>query len=59
MAIALGSNVPGNVVFPITIGGGILVVVVAGRLFFGERMNRMSAAGVTMGFAAVILLSMS
>ena len=59
MAIALHSNVPGNIVFPITIGGSVLVVVVAGRLFFGERMNRMSAAGVTLGFGAVILLSMS
>lgn len=59
MAKALNSNVPGNIVFPVTIGGCILVVVLAGRFFFGERMNRMSAAGVTLGFGAVIILSVS
>ncbi|MGD0224922.1 MAG: hypothetical protein ABSF71_21545 [Terriglobia bacterium] len=59
MADALSLNVPGNVVFPITIGGSILVVVVAGRLFFGEQMNRMTSLGVILGFLAVILLSIS
>jgi len=57
MAIALGSNVPGNVVFPVTIGGAILVVVVAGRLFFGERTNRLTSFGIALGLLAVILLS--
>ena len=59
MAMALDLHVPGNIVFPVTIGGSVLVVVVAGRLFFGERLNRMSTAGVTLGFGAVILLSLS
>ena len=59
MAIALGSNVPGNVVFPVTIGGAILVVVVAGRLFFGERTNRLTSLGIALGLLAVILLSVS
>jgi len=59
MAMALNLNVPGNIVFPVTIGGCVLVVVVAGRLIFGERMNRMSTAGVTLGFTAIILISVS
>jgi multidrug transporter EmrE-like cation transporter len=59
MATALSSNVPGNVVFPVTIGGAILVVVVAGRLFFGERTNRVTSLGIALGFLTVILLSVS
>lgn len=59
MAYALGLNVPGNIVFPVTIGGSILVVVLAGRLLFGEQMNRMTTMGVVLGFLAVILLSIS
>lgn len=59
MALALDSKVPGNVVFTVTVGGAILVVVVAGRLFFGERMNRISTVGIALGFLAVILLSIS
>ena len=59
MAVALARNVPGHVVFPIAVGGSILLVAVAGRLFFGERLNLMSACGVATGFAAIILLSIS
>jgi len=59
MANALDLKVPGNIVFPVTIGGSILVVVVSGRLFFGEQTNRITATGVILGFLAVILLSIS
>ena len=57
MAMALDRNVPGHIVFPVAVGGSVLVVALAGRLFFGERMNRVSAAGVALGFLAVVLLS--
>ena len=59
MAVALDSKVPGNIVFPIAIGGSILIVAVAGALLFGERMNRFNVIGVSVGFLAVILLSIS
>ena len=59
MAIALDSGVPGHVVFPVAIGGSVFVVALAGRLIFGERINRISALGVTLGFLAVILLGLS
>ena len=59
MAVALGAGVPGHVVFPIAIGGSIFVVALAGRIFFHERMNRLTALGVGLGFMAVILLGMS
>ena len=58
MAMALDSNVPGHVVFPVAIGGSILVVTMVGRFFFGERMNRFNTAGVALGFLSVLLLSM-
>lgn len=59
MAVALDSKVPGNIVFPVAIGGSIFVVAVAGALFFGERMNRFNVIGVSLGFLAVILLGIS
>jgi multidrug transporter EmrE-like cation transporter len=59
MAIALNSKVPGNIVFPVTTGGAILFVGVAGWLFFGERMNRLTTVGIVLGFSAVTLLSIS
>jgi len=57
MGMALDRQVPGHIVFPIAVGGSILIVALAGRIFFKERMNRWSAAGVAVGFVAVILLS--
>jgi multidrug transporter EmrE-like cation transporter len=59
MAVALDSNVPGHIVFPVAIGGSIFVVVLAGRIFFHERMSRLNIIGIIMGFIAVILLGMS
>ena len=59
MASALDAGVPGHVVFPIAIGGSIFVVALGGRLIFGERINRISALGVALGFLAVILLGLS
>jgi multidrug transporter EmrE-like cation transporter len=58
-AVALDRGMPGNVVFPVTMGGAILIVGMAGRLFFGERMNRMTKVGIVLGFFAVMLLSIS
>jgi len=59
MAIALDSNVPGHIVFPIAIGGSIFIVALAGRIFFRERMDRLNVIGVSLGFLAVILLGLS
>jgi multidrug transporter EmrE-like cation transporter len=59
MAVALKRNVPGHVVFPIAIGGSVFIVVLGGRLLFGERLNSSTAGGVFVGLAAVVLLSLS
>ncbi len=33
MALALDSNVAGNIVFPVAVGGSIFIVILAGKLF--------------------------
>ena len=59
MATALGMGVPGSIVYPVTNGGSLFLVIVGGRLFFGERMNVVSTVGVALGLLAVILFSVS
>jgi drug/metabolite transporter (DMT)-like permease len=59
MGMALDSGVPGNIVFPVTMGGSLLVVVLAGRWIFGERMSSLSTSGVLLGSLAVVILSLS
>jgi multidrug transporter EmrE-like cation transporter len=56
MSYALDRGVPGSVVYPVAVGGSILVVAVAGRLLFGERLHPLSWAGVAIGVLAVTLL---
>jgi small multidrug resistance pump len=59
MAVALDSSVPGNIVYPIAMGGSVFIVALASRFFFGERINRFSVIGVSLGLLAVILISIS
>ena len=59
MSYALDYGVPGSVVYPVAVGGSILVVAVAGRLLFGGRMHPLSWTGIAIGIVAVILLSVS
>ncbi len=59
MAAALAAGVPGHVVFPVAIGGSVLLVALVGAFCFGERLNRVTTLGVISGFLAVVLLSVS
>ena len=59
LAGALKFGAPGHVVFPVTLGGSVFVVILGGRLLFGEHMNTITASGVFSGLAAVILLGAS
>lgn len=56
MALALARGTPGHLVFSIAIGGSVVIVALAGRFVFDERMSRISVWGVLIGLAAVILL---
>lgn len=59
MAVALKHNVPGHIVFPISMGGSVLIVTLAGRFLFKERLGGMTSSGVAVGLAAIVLLSLS
>jgi len=59
MAVALKHNVPGHIVFPISMGGSVLIVIQAGRFLFKERLGGTTTGGVALGLAAVVLLSLS
>jgi multidrug transporter EmrE-like cation transporter len=59
MSYALDYGVPGSVVYPVAVGGSILVVALAGTLLFGEKMHPLSWTGVAIGIVAVILLGVS
>jgi drug/metabolite transporter (DMT)-like permease len=57
MAVALKLNVPGHIVFPISMGGSVLIVTLGGRFLFRERLSGLTTSGVAVGLAAIILLS--
>lgn len=57
MMMALERGLPGFVVFPVCIGGGMLLVLLAAALFFGERLSLYGYLGVGIGFASLILLA--
>jgi hypothetical protein len=59
MAASPMLNAPSQIVFPRVCGGSIFVVILGGRLFFGERMIGLTAGMVSLGRAAVVLLSLS
>lgn len=57
MMMALEKGLPGFIVFPVCIGGGMLLVLVAATVFFGERLSIYGYLGVVIGFASLILLA--
>lgn len=57
MMMALEKGLPGFVVFPVCIGGGMLLVLLAATVFFGERLSTYGYLGVVIGFASLILLA--
>jgi drug/metabolite transporter (DMT)-like permease len=58
-AFALERGAPGEVVFPITTGGSLIVVAIAGLLLFKEKVAWQGAAGILIGILALVLLSMA
>lgn len=60
LAYALGRyNIPGNIAFPISNGGSLFMVVIAGVLLFRERLGRYGICGCALGILAIVLLSVS
>lgn len=58
LAWALGRyNMPGNLAYPISSGGSLFVVVIAGVVLFRERLGKYGIAGCALGTLAIVLLS--
>lgn len=55
--LALSNGVPGHVAFPLTTGGSLLLVAVAGVLLFKETVGPYGLAGMALGIAALVALS--
>jgi multidrug transporter EmrE-like cation transporter len=48
---------PGHVAFPLTTGGSLFLVALAGILLFKERVGGYGIAGIVMGIVSLIMLS--
>ena len=55
--LALSHGVPGHVAFPITTGGSLFLVAAAGILWFKEEIGAYGIAGLVLGIAALVALS--
>jgi drug/metabolite transporter (DMT)-like permease len=55
--LALSHGVPGHVAFPITTGGSLFLVAAAGLLLFREKVGAYGIAGMALGIAALVALS--
>lgn len=56
--LALATGMPGHVVFPITTGGSLFLVATAGLVLFKERVGPYGIAGMVLGIAALVGLSL-
>ena len=49
------SNLPASVLYPMVTGGSVVLSAVAGRIFFGEKPDRITLAGLALSFVATFL----
>ena len=56
--LALERNVPGYIVFPMTTGGNLFLVAAAGVFLFREKIGPYGVAGILIGIASLVLLSL-
>ncbi|MGH9587052.1 MAG: hypothetical protein ACRD3F_08880 [Acidobacteriaceae bacterium] len=58
LALSLAKyHVPGNVAYPISNGGSLFVVVLAGVFLFRERIGKYGVCGCILGILAIVMLS--
>lgn len=55
---ALAVGIPGHIAFPITTGGSLFLVALAGILVFKERVGPYGLAGLIIGILSLIVLSL-
>jgi multidrug transporter EmrE-like cation transporter len=58
-ALALAKGLPGHIAFPLTTGGSLFLVALAGIVLFRERIGPYGLCGVILGVAALAMLSVS
>jgi len=58
-AMALAKGLPGHIAFPLTTGGSLFVVALAGIVLFRERIGPYGLCGVILGVAALVMLSVA
>ena len=58
-AMALSKGLPGHIVFPLTTGGSLFLVALAGIVLFKERIGPYGLCGVVLGVASLVMLSMT
>ena len=58
MGLALARGLPGSIVFPVVLAGGLFIVVGAGMLIFGERVGNAGRLGILLGIISIVLLSL-
>jgi drug/metabolite transporter (DMT)-like permease len=58
LGLALANGLPGSVVFPVTLAGGLFVVVLAAVVIFKERIGPAGIAGISLGIISIALLSL-
>ncbi len=59
MGLALSKGIPGNIVYPVTLAGGLFLVVLIAILVFRERVGPAGIAGIVLGIIAIALLGLT
>jgi len=59
MGLALAKGLPGSVVFPVALAGGLFAVVLTAVLVFKERIGPAGVAGISLGIISIALLSLT
>lgn len=58
LGLALARGLPGSIVFPVTLAGGLFIVVAVGVLVFRERIGNAGRLGILLGVLSIVLLSL-
>lgn len=58
LGLALARGLPGSIVFPVVLAGGLFIVVASGVLIFGERIGNAGRLGILLGIVSIVLLSL-
>jgi multidrug transporter EmrE-like cation transporter len=58
MALAMSGGIPGYVVFPVAVGGGLILVVLVGTFLFHERASILLYLGLASGLASLVLIAL-